>query len=243
MIFDHNSVLQNKKRANKIGRNFFLHKLACKNLEDRISDLEITLNEGIVFGAEKEDFLRLDRKIKIGYYDFFEQRVINQKSDIVLNILNLHWSNNPSKDLSSQIALLKPGGVFFCCLFGVNTLKELRDSFLKAEMEILGIASPRVSPLPDIRDIGNLANNLGLKRCVADRELLTNEYGAVIELLKCLRAMGETNATLERKKCFSRRDVFDLMTKYYQKNYRVSKNQSGIKATFEIIFLYGEKNK
>jgi len=49
---------------------------------------------------------------------------------------------------------------------------------------------------------------------------------------------------LERNKVFSRRDVFDLMEKYYNKNYTneiTDGNNSGIKATFEIIYLYGEK--
>mgnify|MGYP004378397777 CR=1 FL=1 len=107
-----------------------------------------------------------------------------------------------------------------------------------------GEIHPRISPLPEIRDIGNLAHNVGMKRVVADKELITLQYEGVIELLKNLRAMGETNSVLERKKTFSRRDVFDLMEKTYQKNYPFEKTvnkKRGIRATFEIIYLYGEK--
>ena len=49
---------------------------------------------------------------------------------------------------------------------------------------------------------------------------------------------------LDRNKAFSRRDVFDLMEKYYNKNHpykKTDKNNNGIIATFEIIYLYGEK--
>jgi NADH dehydrogenase [ubiquinone] 1 alpha subcomplex assembly factor 5 len=156
----------------------------------------------------------------------------------------LHWSNYPKKDLSNQINFLKPGGIFMGCLFGADTLKELRDSFFKAEVQITGKTRPRISPLPEIRDIGNLAQNVGMKRVVADKESLTLEYETVIELLKSLREMGETNSVLDRNKAFSRRDVFDLMEKYYNKNHpfnKSDKNNNGIRATFEIIYLYGEK--
>ena len=66
----------------------------------------------------------------------------------------------------------------------------------------------------------------------------------VMELLKNLREMGETNSILERNKAFSRRDVFKLMEKNYNKNYHcgiTGSHNKGIRATFEIIYLYGEK--
>ena len=49
---------------------------------------------------------------------------------------------------------------------------------------------------------------------------------------------------MKPNKVFSRRDVFDLMEKYYNKNYpckKTDKNNNGIRATFEIIYFYGEK--
>ncbi len=35
-------------------------------------------------------------------------------------------------------------------------VKELRDSFAQAEMKLFGAVSPRISPLPEIRGVGNL---------------------------------------------------------------------------------------
>ena len=244
MLFDLNQVKKNRRRAEKLGKKNFLLHVACKNLEGRVAELGLSLGDVMVLSAKEIDFTELGRELIIKYSDYFNHGLIKKKVDLILNILNLHWSNDPKKDLSNQMDLLKPGGIFMGCLFGADTLNELRDSFFKAELQISGKARPRISPLPEIRDIGNLAQNVGMKRVVADKETITLEYKTVIELLNNLREMGETNSVLERNKVFSRRDVFDLMEKYYNKNYTneiTDGNNSGIKATFEIIYLYGEK--
>ena len=244
MLFDLNQVKKNKRRARNLGKKNFLLHTACKNLEGRVDELGVSLRSAMVLGAREIDFTELSQEQSIEYSDDFNQERVKKKVDLVLNILSLHWSNDPKKDLSNQMDLLKPGGIFMGCLFGADTLNELRDSFFKTEQQISGKARPRISPLPEIRDIGNLAQNVGMKRVVADKESLTLEYKTVRELLKNLREMGETNSILERNKAFSRRDVFDLMEKYYYKNYPydiTDKNNNGIRATFEIIYLYGEK--
>ena len=246
MLFDLEQVKQNKLRAKKIGKKNFLLHTAYKNLEGRVVDLGLSLEKIMVFGAKGSDLPKTNYELPIEYYDQFDQELEKKKINLILNVLSLHWSNNPKKDLSNQVDLLKPGGVFMGCLFGADTLNELRDSFLKAELQVSGEACPRISPLPEIRDIGNLAQNVGMKNVVADKELLILRFERVIDLLKNLRSMGETNCILERKKVFSRRDVFDQMENYYQKNHpyeKTVKNDRGIRATFEIIYLYGEKNK
>ena len=246
MLFDLNQVKRNRQRARKIGKSNVLLHTACENLEARVFELASGINKVMVLGGEEKDFPKLSQELSIEYFDRLEHDIIKNEVDLILNVLSLHWSNNPKEDLSKQMNLLKPGGVFMGCLFGAGTLNELRESFFQAEVKILGEAYPRISPLPEIRDIGNLAHNVGMKRVVADKELLTLKYEGVIELLKILRAMGETNSVLERKKSFSRRDVFALMEKYYKNNHpfkKTYKNNRGIRATFEIIYLYGEKNK
>ncbi len=244
MLFDIDQIKKNRRRARKIGKKNFIQCAAFKNLEERVIELGLSFRNVLVVGAKEIDFRELDQDLAIEYSDHFNQVPIKKTVDLILNVLNLHWSNNPKRDLSSQINLLKPGGIFMGCLFGADTLKELRDSFFKAEVEISGKARPRISPLPEIRDIGNLAQNVGMKSVVADKEAITVEYETVMELLKNLREMGETNSVLDRNKGFSRRDVFNLMEKYYYKNHpfkKTDKNNNGIRATFEIIYLYGEK--
>ncbi len=246
MLFDIDQVKQNRHRAKKIGKKNFLLHTACKCLEGRVAEIGSSCEKVMVIGAKELDFPKLSRELAMEYYDQFDQESETKKVDLILNVLCLHWSNNPKGDLSRQMDLLKPGGVFMGCLFGADTLNELKESFFKADLKISGEPCPRISPLPEIRDIGNLAQNVGMKRVVADKDMLRLKIEKVTDLLRNLRAMGETNSILDRKKNFSRRDVFDLMEEYYQKNYpyeKTEKNRLGIKATFEIIYLYGEKNK
>ena len=39
-------------------------------------------------------------------------------------------------------------------------------------MELFGAVSPRISPLPEIRDVGNLAAKVGLNNSVVDRDII-----------------------------------------------------------------------
>jgi SAM-dependent methyltransferase len=246
MLFDHKRLLKNKNRAKKIGQKNIIHQMACNDLDERAYELKVEEKRGIIFGGEKTDFPKTNNQIKFDCYNFFENEVASKKVEIVINVLNLHWSNNPILDFSSQMSLLKPGGTFLCCLYGINTLKELRDCFFKAEMEIDGNVSPRICPLPEIRDIGNLANNFGVENCVVDRQLLVYEYRTASDLLKALRAMGETNILFDRKKYFSRKDVFELMSEFYLKKYGIKKlrdDKLRIQSTFELIYLYCKKKK
>ena len=246
MLFDLNRVKQNRLRASKMGKKNVLLHSACKSLQGRVFELGLNLEKVMVLGAKERDFPKLSNELEMLCRDHFEREPLRKRVDLILNVLSLHWSNDPKIDLSSQMDSLKPSGVFIGCLFGADTLKELRDSFFRAEVKISGKACPRISPLPEIRDIGNLAQNMGMRRVVADKELVTLQFQGVVELFKSLRAMGESNSMLERKKTFSRRDFFELTEKYYQKNhpYKLNdNNKCGIRATFEIIYFYGEKNK
>ena len=101
--------------------------------------------------------------------------------------MQMHWSNDPYRDFSEKVNLLKPKGQFLCCLFGAETLNELRDSFSKAEMELFGEISPRISPLPEIRDVGNLAAKVGLNNSVVDRDIIKVGYKSIEDLFRILK--------------------------------------------------------
>ena len=56
--------------------------------------------------------------------------------------------------------------------------------------------------------------------------------------------MGETNAILGRHKGLTTKKLIQKVEKFYFKNYsdrRLGENVKSIRATFEVIFLYGTK--
>ena len=130
-----------------------------------------------------------------------------QSLDLVLSNLSLHWVNDLPGALAQIRLALKPDGLLLATLFGTETLKELRNVLIDAEVEIAGGAAPRVSPFTDVRDAGNLLTRAGFSLPVVDTETITVTYSDMFKLMADLRAMGETNAVLERRRVPTRRDV------------------------------------
>ena len=53
-------------------------------------------------------------------------------------------------------------------LFGEGTLRELRASFNKAEIELEGSLSLRVVPMVEVKSMGNLLGRAGFEKTVSD---------------------------------------------------------------------------
>ena len=98
--------------------------------------------------------------------------------------------------------------------------------------------------LPEIRDVGNLAARVGLSNCVVDRDLIAMNYKKIFDLFLDIKKMGETNAILGRSKGLTSKKLIHEVEEIYYKNFsdkKLEDNVQSIKATFEIIFLYGTK--
>jgi SAM-dependent methyltransferase len=157
--------------------------------------------------------------------------------DVILSNLSLHWTNDLPGALAQLNRALKPDGLFLATLFGGNTLWELRDSLLRAEAEVDGGASPRVSPFADVRDAGDLLNRARFTLSVADVDSVTVNYPDIFRLMADLRGMGETNSTHARRRTITRREVLLRAGALYQE---LHGDQDGrLPATFQIITLTG----
>ena len=244
MLFDTDRVKENKIRSRQTRARNFLLKRVFSDLEKRVLELPVAWEYGLVEGCRKNDLKELSKNNKIKIAEFYQVSTENKRVDLYANIMQMHWSNDPYSDFSEKVKLLKPKGQFLCCLFGAETLHELRDSFSKAEIELFGVSSPRISPLPEIRDVGNLAAKVGLNNCLVDRDIIKVEYKRIADLFLDLKKMGETNAILGRRKGLMTKNLIYLVEKFYFKNYsdkKSSQSFTSITATFEVIFLYGTK--
>ncbi|CAA0837394.1 Putative methyltransferase [Striga hermonthica] len=120
--------------------------------------------------------------------------------DLVISSLGLHWTNDlPGAMIQSRLAL-KPDGLFLAAILGGETLRELRIACTVAQMEREGGISPRMSPLAQVRDAGNLLTRAGFTLPGVDVDEYTVKYNSALELIEHLRTMGETNALLQRGK-------------------------------------------
>ena len=244
MLFDINRVKENKIRSRETRSISFLLKRVFSDFENRILELPIEWENGLIEGCRRCDLKKLGENDKIIIAEFNHTCTENRKLDLYANLMQMHWSNDPYSDFSEKVRLLKPKGQFLCCLFGAETLNELRDSFIKAEMELCGATSPRISPLPEIRDVGNLAAKVGLNNCVVDRDIIEVSYKRILDLFLDIKKMGETNAILGRRKSLTTKKLIQKVEKFYFKNFsdrKLEENTESIRATFEVIFLYGTK--
>ena len=157
--------------------------------------------------------------------------------DLAVGVLGLHAVNDLPGALIQTRRALKPDGLFVAALFGGETLNELRDSFAAGEEQVRGGASPRVSPFADVRDLGGLLQRAGFNLPVADVERTVVRYGKFQTLVGDLRAVGETNALVQRSKAFLRRDVLTASLSHYAAHH--AEPDGRLRATFDIIYLTG----
>ncbi|TYJ01203.1 hypothetical protein E1A91_A13G137300v1 [Gossypium mustelinum] len=124
--------------------------------------------------------------------------------DLVISCLGLHWTNDlPGAMIQCKLAL-KPDGLFLAAILGGETLKELRIACTVAQMDREGGISPRVSPLAQVRDAGNLLTRAGFALPGVDVDEYVVRYNSALDLIEHLRAMGETNALLQRTNILKR---------------------------------------
>src|SRR5260221_123892 len=120
--------------------------------------------------------------------------------DAVFSVLSLHWVNDLPGALVQIRRALKPDGLFLAALLGGETLRELREAMIEAEIMEESGASPRVSPFADLRDGAGLLQRAGFALPVGDSDRITVTYPDALALMRELRGMGETSALIERRR-------------------------------------------
>jgi NADH dehydrogenase [ubiquinone] 1 alpha subcomplex assembly factor 5 len=154
--------------------------------------------------------------------------------DLVASSLALHWVNDLPGALLQLRHALKPDGLLLANLWGGETLAELRRALIEAESELEQGAGPRVSPFADLRDLGALLQRADFALPVVDCDRIEVTYPDALALMRDLRAMGESNAVVERRKGFSRRATLAAAAARYAALYGAS---GRIPATFELVTL------
>lgn len=157
--------------------------------------------------------------------------------DLYVSDLTLHGLNDIPGVLTQIRRALRTDGLFMAAMFGGETLKELREAFAAAEIEIEGGVSPRVHPFADVRDVGNLLQRAGFAEPIVDSDPVVVHYRHPTSLLVDLRGMGETNVLRERRRTFLKRRTLERMYDIYRE--RFSDSDGRVRATFQILYLTG----
>lgn len=161
--------------------------------------------------------------------------------DAVLSSLSLHWINDLPSVLSSINNILKPDAPFLAAMFGGDTLFELRSSLQLADLERHGGVSPHISPLADVRDVGNLLGRAGFRLLTVDVDDIVVEYPDTFALMTDIQAMGEGNAILKSMGGPMSRDVLLANEAIYREVHCQENEKDRIPATFRVIYMIGWK--
>lgn len=160
-----------------------------------------------------------------------------QSCDLITSTLALQFVNDLPGTFIQIKRALKPDGLFLGAMLGGETLGELRQAMVAAEVELNNGASPRVAPFADVRDIGALLQRAGFALPVVDQDRLTVRYDSVWALFRDLRAMGATNVLVERDGSSLSRALIERIQDIYAERY--SDPDGRLRATFQVISLSG----
>ena len=157
--------------------------------------------------------------------------------DLIASALALQSVNDLPGPLVQARRGLAPDGLFIACLFGGQTLNELRAAFAQAEEERTGGVSPRVAPFADVRDLGALLQRAGFALPVTDVDTVMVRYPNMFALMADLRGMGATNPLAERLRRPVTRGLLMRAARIYEE--RFGDKDGRVRATFEIVWLTG----
>jgi SAM-dependent methyltransferase len=225
-----------KARLRSDKEDNFLQELAVHEIKERLKFIKKNFEKILVVCGNpyywRQTFHGAD------FIDDDEILKVPQKSyDLVIHGMSLHHSNDPVGQLIQCRSAMKKGGLLLGIFLGGQTLNELRESIVSAEIELTGGISPRILPMIDIRDAGSFLMRADFALPVADISVTEINYDKPLDLLYDLRKMGETNVQKHRLKKFSHRGLFSVTSDKYIENQN-SRNKS-VKATFEFITITG----
>ncbi len=254
VVFDRAAKRLQRQRAARIQGDYdFLRAAAAERLLDRLDDVKRSFPLALAQGCSAawlqpllqgrggiETLVSIDMAGAGGRHVVGDEEFLPfapNRFDLILSILNLHWINDLPGALIQIRQALKPDGLFLGAMLGGATLTQLRQSWLAAEAELEGGASPRVSPMAETLDGAALLQRAGFALPVADNETLTVTYADAFRLMRDLRFMGEANVVTGRRKAFTRRVTLFRMAEIYQQ--RFADADGRIPASFEVIMLTG----
>ena len=243
-LFDFVKTTLADTRAHLGGAETFLLDRVSEDLTDRLApvlrDFDRVLDFGTPFGAFGK---ALSAARTIGQPDMraltaSDAGLPEAHYALALSGMVMHRVNDLPGFLIQLGRTLKPDGLLIAAFPGGDTLTELRDALMAAEIEVRGAAGLRVFPMIDVRAAGQLLQRAGFALPVVDSDRLTVRYADLFALIRDIRAMGGTATPLHRPgQPGLTRAIILRAAEIYRERY--ADPDGRIRATFEIIWISG----
>lgn len=255
LIFDRGQIRWQQERiAAKIHDHNFLIDWNMRQIIERLADIKRTYPRTLLLGGrvsaslrdalkaagQIDDLLIADETDALAPDIVFDPELWPhdlQNFDLIVAPFTLHRANDVPGVLIQMRRALKSDGLMMTAFAGGESLIELRQSFMEAEIAQRNGAQMRVHPFIDRQQAAMLLQRGGYSLPVVDSERLTVTYDNAFRLMQDLRGMGETNSLSMRQRTLTGKNLMLEMARLYQKNF--SEDDGRIRATFEMIFMTG----
>jgi len=242
-LFDTTQIARNLARRPAGGN--FVRDLVLEDLADRLSTYKRDFARAVLIGPDArtlpETLFTANGPVKAQRVEAFSgdefPALPEGELDLIVSLLHLQAVNDVPGHLARLRRLLNPDGLLMVAFVGGESLSELREAFLAADLQVSGGASARVAPMTQVRDAGALLQRAGFALPVADVETHRVRYATPFALMAELKALGASNPLADRPRRFATRTLLSAAAQAYAE--RDSDPDGRVRATLEIVWLAG----
>jgi len=153
--------------------------------------------------------------------------------DAIFSSLTFQWLPDPQPSFAELFRVLKPKADAYISSFGPDTLRELRDAFMKAEGK-----DTRVNRFLTMERLRNAAHAQGFLQLFSEMELRTEFYDSTRAIMEETRGIGASNKMSQRSRALSGKGRFKAMDKIYHEQFE---QPQGLPLTWEIYYFSVQK--
>jgi malonyl-CoA O-methyltransferase len=181
------------------------------------------------FFAQIGKKLNYKKSNQIGYIcaDAEHLPLANQSVDLIFSNLAIQWCENTQLLFNELQRILSPSGCVLFSTFGVETLKELKHSWLAISQ------TPHVNDFVDMHELGDAMLQSGMMDPVMDAETIVVEYTLLMDLLKDLKKIGAQNHLQHRAKGLMTKSKFKIMYQTYE---QFKLKNGKYPASYEVVY-------
>ena len=242
-LFDDAQITRNLTRRRSADN--FVRDLVLEDLADRLGAYKRDFTRAVLIGPDAETLpqtlFTANGPVTVQRVEAFSgaefPALPEGEQDLIVSLLHLQAINDVPGHLARLRRVLRPDGLFLAAFLGGETLAELREAFLAADLQVTGGASARVAPMAQVRDAGALLQRAGFALPVADVETHRVRYATPLALMAELKALGASNPLADRPRRLATRTLLAAAVQAYAE--RDADPDGRVRATLEIIWLAG----